>query len=122
LCRGICAETQGTLVDLCTLTGDDALQDVVVDPALREDVRVGDHDTALPHRSHRHLRLTGQTQLAHDDHIQWGMQRRCHLEGHWHSAARQTHDDHVLTPIGTQCFTELTASVSSVLEVNAHEL
>ncbi len=99
---------------------DDALQDVVVDPALREDVRVGDQDAALPHGSHRHLRLAGQTQFAHDDHIEWGMQRRCHLERHRHPAARQTHDDHVLPPVGGQRVTELASGVSPVLEAHAH--
>ena len=65
------------------------------DAAAPDDLLVAHLDAALADRAHRELGLEGDSQLAHHDHVERGVQRPGDLEGDWHPAARQTEDDSV---------------------------
>ena len=69
------------------------------DPLRPDHVVVAHRDTAFTDRPHRQLPVTGNANLADDDHVTRRTDRARHLEGDGHTAAREPDDDDRSGPV-----------------------
>jgi hypothetical protein len=68
---------------------------VIGDSHHGHDVLVKDADAAGGDGPHRQLLLTGDSELADEEDVEWRAEGAGDLVGHRHPAARQTEDKHV---------------------------
>jgi hypothetical protein len=87
--RPVAPEAPGLAVQICPCQLLDFGERAGRHPGQAEHLFVEHHYPVLADSAHSNLRLEGDAQLAHHDHIQGDAQRPCHLKRHRHPAAWQ---------------------------------
>ena len=105
-------------LELCPFSFGDAAQCALGDRQVSDHFRIEDAYAVFPDRPHSELGLRRYAQLAHDDDVQWSIQRDRHLERDRHTAPWEGEDDRVLgrgNRLRDQC-REQTAGFSAIAE------
>jgi hypothetical protein len=110
------AKPADAFFDLVSFALFGALDFVVLQTDAANDVVVQHAHAALAHRAEGELGVPRHAELAHDQHVEWSMQRLCYFVGHGHTAARQAEYERVVAGQVFKSFGELSSGVGAVME------
>ncbi len=108
------------------LSPEHAVERPIGDAEAFDHVVVADDDVARRDRAHRELLVAGNADLAHDDHVEFEVERPGDLGGDGNAATWQRQHERIAQIVGraplAQCADEGAAGVDSITEQSSQDL
>src|SRR5688572_14846666 len=103
--------------------GGDLIDDALAQPEHLDEILIENPRAARSDRAHRQFLVTGYTELAHDEHVEWHVEGLCHFKADGDSTPRQGEDDHIgAADVLVQLRCEPPAGFSPICKLSIHNL